>query len=170
MIYKLITKVLSNRLQRVIGELVPKNQHAYIKGRRTTDCSLWAHELVRDFKKKLGSKSACFKIDLHEAFDSLNKEFIYFIMHCMKFPPLWISWIRECHSTLTFSIMVNGSASRFIESNRGIRQGDPLSPYNFVLAMEFWTIQMDLASAVGELNLSRENHITIYLIYYLQMT
>jgi len=68
-----------------------------------------AHELIRDFRKKNGSKLACIKIDLHKAFDRLNREFIYFLMHCMKFPPIWINWIRECISSPTFSIMVNGT-------------------------------------------------------------
>jgi len=88
-LYKLITKVLSNnRLLRVIRNLVSFNQNAFIKDRNISDCSLLAHELIRDFEKRLGHKCACFKIDLHKAFDSLNREFIYFLMFCMKFPVL----------------------------------------------------------------------------------
>jgi len=75
----------------VIGELVSLNQNAFIKGRQISDCTLIAPELVRYFKKNLGSKVACFKIDLHKAFDSLNREFIYFIIHYMKFQPTWIN-------------------------------------------------------------------------------
>ena len=115
---KLIAKVISNRLQVVIGELVSSYQSAFIKARNISDCTLLAHELIRNFKKKFGSKAACFKIDFHKAFDSLNREFIYFLMHCVKFPPLWINWIRECISSPTFSIMVNGT-QRVIGSNRG---------------------------------------------------
>jgi len=80
-IYKLISKILSNRLKKVVGELISPNQHAFLKGRQIGDCSLLAHELIRDFNKVLG-KRACIKVDLQKAFDSINWEFVYFIMHC----------------------------------------------------------------------------------------
>ena len=63
-----------------------------------------------NFKKKGGSKS-CLKVELKKAFDSVNKEFIYFLMHCMGFPYVQINWIRECISSPIFSIMVNDSFS-----------------------------------------------------------
>ena len=70
-------------------------------------------------------------------------------MRCMNFPPLWINWIEECLSTPSFSVMVKGSPTGFFKGNKGIRQGDPISPYIFVLVMEFWTIQMDISAALG---------------------
>ncbi|XP_020266328.1 uncharacterized protein LOC109841800 [Asparagus officinalis] len=149
-IYKIITKILANRLKLVIGELISKNQHAFLQGRHIGECSLLAHELLRDFNKNHG-KRACFKIDLHKAFDSINREFVYYIMHCMGFPVKWINWIRECLSTPSFSVLLNGSSSGFFKSNRGIRQGDPLSPYIFVLTMEFWSIGMELATISGNI-------------------
>jgi len=72
-------------------------------------------------------------------------------MHCMKFPPHWINWIKECLSSPTFSTMLNRLPFGFFGSNRGIRQGDPLSPYIFLLAMEFWTLHMDLTTAAGRI-------------------
>jgi len=113
-IYKIIAKMSSNRLQMVIGEFVSLNQSAFIKGRNISDCSLLAQELIRDFKKKLGCKAACIKIDLHKAFDTLNREFVYFMMHCMKFPFSWINWIRECIISPSFSIIVNGSPEGYL--------------------------------------------------------
>jgi len=56
---------------------------------------------------------------------------------------------KECLSIASFSIMLNGSPTGKIESNRCLRQGDPLSPYLFVLATEFWSISMDIALAFG---------------------
>ena len=151
LIYKLITKILANRLQMVINDLISLNQSAFLKGRQISDCSLLAHELIRDFNNPMGSR-ACMKIDLRKAFDSVNREFIYYILHCMGFPYTWIEWIQECISTPTFSVMVDGSPAGFFHSNRGIRQGDPLSPYLFVIAMEFWSISMDLAVAKGTIH------------------
>lgn len=81
---------------------------------------LLAHELLRDFNKAHGKRS-CIKIDLQKTFDSINREFVYYILHCMKFPPKWINWIKECISSPTFSVLVNGSSNGFFGSNRGIR-------------------------------------------------
>jgi len=87
----------------------------------------------------------CLKIDLQKAFDTVKREFIYYIMHCMGFSYKWINWIEERLSSPSFSIMLDGSPTGYFKSTRGIRKGDPISPYIFVLVMEFWSITMDLA-------------------------
>ena len=103
----------------------------------------------RDFNRK-GIAKACIKVDLKKAFDTVNRDFVYHIMHCMGFHMKWIQWMRECIGTPTFSIMLNGSPSGYITSNRGIRQGDSLSPYIFVLVIEFFSIQMEIFAAFGK--------------------
>jgi len=102
-LYKIISKVLCNRLQVVINGLISLNQNAFLKKRHISDCSLLAHEILRDFKKKNSPKGCCLKIDLHKAFDSVNREFVYHIMKSMGFPKVWIHWIRECLSSPSFS-------------------------------------------------------------------
>jgi len=62
-IYKIISKVISNRLKVVIKELISSNQHAFLEGRQICECSMLAHELIRDFNKSHG-KRACIKVDL----------------------------------------------------------------------------------------------------------
>lgn len=155
-IYKIISKVMSNRLKVVIKELISSNQHAFLEGRQIGECSMLAHELIRDFNKSHG-KRACIKVDLQKAFDCINREFVYYIMHRMNFPMQWISWIKECLSTPSFSVLINGSSNGFFDSNRGIRQGDPLSPYIFVLVMEYWSIAMELACDSGKIQNFKRN-------------
>jgi len=75
----------------------------------------------------------------------------------MGFPEKWIAWTKECLSTPTFSVLLNGSPTGFFTTNRGVRQGDPLSPYIFVLVMEFWSIQMDVALASGRIESIRRD-------------
>jgi len=83
---KLISKLLSNRLQAVITELIFPNQSAFIKGSQISDCSLLAHELIRDIRKKQSPKGCCLKIDLHKTFDSVNRDFVVANMKRMGFP------------------------------------------------------------------------------------
>ena len=79
----------------------------FIEERMIAECSLLAHELIRDFNKEHG-KRACIKVDVQKAFDSINREFVYYTMHCMKFPingsngfmpafqvPLFQSWLMD---------------------------------------------------------------------------
>ena len=94
-LYKFITKILANRLLSVINGLISDNQCAFLEDRLISDRSLLSHELVRDFNKPMGSRGYI-KIDLRKAFESINREFVFFIMHCMGFFPVWINWIREC--------------------------------------------------------------------------
>ena len=69
----------------MVGGLISKNQSAFLFGRNISDCTLLAHELVRDFKQKAISK-VCLKVDLQKAFDSVNRDFVYYIMYSMGFP------------------------------------------------------------------------------------
>jgi len=88
--HKIITKVLANRLQHVIGELISPSQCAFPKDRLIRDASLLAHELVRDFNNPMGSR-ICLKVDLKKAFDTVNREFVYYMFHCMGFSHKWIN-------------------------------------------------------------------------------
>src|SRR5436189_2955474 len=155
-LYKFISKCLANRLQKVIGHLISPSQSAFIKGRSISDNILLAHELVRNFNRKYGRR-CCLKLDLRKAFDSVNREFIYYILHLMKFPHTWINRIRECIHNPTFSVSVNGIPSAPFTSSRGIRQGDPLSPYLFVLVMECLSIKLDTAMIHKQINPIKRN-------------
>lgn len=73
--YKIISKILANKLKRVVGGLVSQNQSAFIKGQQITDNILLAHEQVRGFNRSRGFKRACLKVDLKKVYDSVNKSF-----------------------------------------------------------------------------------------------
>jgi len=89
------------------------------------------------------------KLDIEKAYDHVSWEFIMAILENMGFPSKWRSWILFCISTVRFSILINGEASGFFSSSRGLRQGDPLSPLLFILVMEVLSKLVNKACEVG---------------------
>jgi hypothetical protein len=107
-IYKVISKVLANRLKKVIGSVVSETQSAFISGRQILDGVLIANEIVDEAKRKK-KEALMFKVDFVKAFDSVDLNFLDFVMQKMGFHEKWRSWIVECLKTNSISVPVNGS-------------------------------------------------------------
>ncbi|WMV55749.1 hypothetical protein MTR67_049134 [Solanum verrucosum] len=134
-VYKLIAKILTERLKKVMHKLVDTQQMAFLKGRQITDAILIANECL-DSRVKEKSPGVMCKLDIEKAYDYVNWSFLLEIMQRMGFGLKWIRWIKFCISTVKFSILINGSPEGFFPSDRGLRQGDPLSPFLFIIVME----------------------------------
>uniref|UniRef100_A0A251U4I0 Putative RNA-directed DNA polymerase, eukaryota, Reverse transcriptase zinc-binding domain protein n=1 Tax=Helianthus annuus TaxID=4232 RepID=A0A251U4I0_HELAN len=165
-INKVISKVLVNRLKSVIGKLISEEQSAFIAGRSITDGPLILNELLAWMK--YGKKTAMiFKVDIQKAYDSLNWGFVDSIMEQMNFPIRWRRWIMAILRSARQSVLVNGSPTMEFECSRGLRQGDPLSPFLFVIAMEALTGIMKKASSTGLYHGIRCNNMGPNLSHFL---
>lgn len=89
------------------------------------------------------------KVDIEKAYDTLNWDSILATMTKMNFPNLWISYIKACLNSTSFSILVNGRPTDWISPKRGVRQGDPLSPYLFILVAQNLTLMLNFANRHG---------------------
>ena len=122
-----------------LNDLVGWNQATFISSRSVYENILLVQEIVRNYYKEKGDPHCTLKIDLMKAYDSINWDFMLHCLHCFGFPMKFLSWIKECITSPKFSICLNGTLVGYFEGKMGLRQGDPLSPYLFVLVMEVFS-------------------------------
>ena len=134
-LYKILSKVLANIIKRVMGLIISQSQNAFVEGRQILDAALIANEAVDSVLRRKEKGILC-KLDIEKAYDHIRWDFLLQTLERMGFGPKWIRWIHWCISTTSFSVMFNDSPAGFFRSSRGLRQGDPLLPYLFVIGME----------------------------------
>ncbi|XP_023637566.1 uncharacterized protein LOC111830212 [Capsella rubella] len=117
-IYKVISKIIANRLKKVLPKFVSGNQSAFVQDRLLIENVLLAMELVKDYHKDTITSRCAIKIDISKAFDSVQWSFLSKIFTAMRFPPTFIQWIILCVSTASFSVQVNGELAGYFRSSR----------------------------------------------------
>ncbi|XP_071740013.1 uncharacterized protein [Rutidosis leptorrhynchoides] len=117
--YKIIAKILSNRLCKIIPSLIGPEQSAFLKERFLLDGALIVNESI-DFLKAKKKKGILFKVDFEKAFDCLNWNFLLEVMKSMGFGEKWRKWIHACLSSASISILVNGSPTKEFSLSRGV--------------------------------------------------
>lgn len=147
-LYKILAKTLSIRLRKVLNSVIGNSQTAFLAGRQILDGVLILNEVIHDLKSKKKS-GFILKADFSKAFDCLSWSFLDNTLAAMGFGSKWRNWISSCLSSSSISILVNGSPTQAFKPSRGLKQGDPLSPFLFIIAAEAFNVLMQSAMNAG---------------------
>lgn len=114
--------------------------------RQIQDNLIMVHEIMQTLKRKSGRGGLLVvKIDMEKGYDKVSWPFLMAVMKCFDFCDQWRKWIYQYISTVSFSVLINGAPFDFFRPSCGLQQGEPLSPFLFVLVTEVLTciIQRD---------------------------
>lgn len=142
---------MANRLAPFLNQLVSRSHSAFIKRRSIQDNFLYTQNLVKALHR--AKQPALFmKLDIAKAFDSVRWDFLLEVLQQMGFGQKWCSWVSILLSTAHTAVLLNGTRGAWFRHFRGLRQGDPLSPMLFILAMEPLQKLFDTATTEGLLS------------------
>ncbi|GAA0162266.1 hypothetical protein LIER_18394 [Lithospermum erythrorhizon] len=155
-VYKAITRILMRRMSGLMQELVSPSQSAFIPGRSFSDSVLLLQELVQGYPKEDGVPKAAIKVDLQKAYDIVEWDILWTGMLAMVFPQRFVFLLQCCITKANFSINLNGTMKGWFASIRGLRQGDPISLFLFILVLEIFNGLMRKASSSCALGFHRK--------------
>ncbi|KAL5703663.1 hypothetical protein ACHQM5_022190 [Ranunculus cassubicifolius] len=169
-IYKIITKILANRLKPQLDNIVSPHQAAFVKGRCIGDNASVVQEIFANMKKMKRKKQGwmAVKMDMAKAYDRVEWGFLEKILEKLGFCEKWRQLVHQCLSSITFRVMINGTPSEEFKSTRGIRQGDPLSPYLFIIMAESLSrlvIKGEQEGVVSGIKIRRKGPAISHLLY-----
>lgn len=152
-VYKIISNILCARLKTILPHLVSPTQGAFVAGRLISDNLLLAHEMIHGLRTNPNCKEEyiAIKTDMSKAYDRVEWDFLEVLFGKMGFSDTWIQWIMKCIRSVSYTVLLNRQTHGHIKPEWGIRQGDPLSPFLFILCIEALVHVMHRAEIRGDL-------------------
>ena len=165
--YKILSKVLANRMKTVLSEIIKSDQVGYMKDRNIGEAirlidDMIFHCLTNDINSFL------IAVDFEKAFDSVSHQFLCKVLELFGFGVSFRTWVKTLYNDISSCVMNGGFSTGYFEIGRGVRQGDPLSPYLFLIVIEILAHAVRNDSTIKGINL--ENYEVKQVLYADDMT
>eukprot|EP00253_Pinus_taeda_P007191 PITA_07191 len=148
--YKIIAKLLANRLKPLLKKLISSNQGGFVEGRYIMDNVIQVQETINSSKQR-GEKGMLIKLDMANAFDRVNRLFLCKVLLSFGFSQHFVQLIKACIESPWIAPLVNGRPTNFFQAQRGIRQGCPLSPFLYILMADSLSRKLAVEKSAGSL-------------------
>ena len=163
-------KIISNCLKKILPEMISETQSAFVARRLITNNILVAQEMFHALRtnESCKSKYIAIRTDMSKAYNRVEWGFLKAAMERMGFDPKWIHLIMSCVSSVSYQVLINGDAKGRIIPSRGLRQGDPLSPFLFILCTEVLISQIREAESLQKitgLKIARASPAVSHLLF-----
>ncbi|KAJ4767870.1 RNA-directed DNA polymerase (reverse transcriptase)-related family protein [Rhynchospora pubera] len=168
-LYRLVMKIVATRLRRHLKGVISHEQNAFMKGRNIVENIIVVRETLQSFKQKNFKQPAfMLKVDVSKAFDKIEWDFLAKAMIYLNVPLNMVNLMLSCYRRAQVSLTINGKRDGFIIPTRGLRQGCPMSPYVFIMAMEMLSRLMSKTQREGNLKgikLAHSSPVIMHIMY-----
>ncbi|CAN0886405.1 LINE-1 retrotransposable element ORF2 protein [Linum grandiflorum] len=147
-LYRIIAKILANRMRKVMPKLISEEQYAFVAGCCIIDNVMVAFETIPSMRRRQNGKwgEVAVKIDISKAYDRVEWSYLEAILRQIRFAEKWIRWMMLCGTSVWYMVQLNGEGVGPIIPKRGLRQGFPLSPFLFILCAEGLSVMIRKAA------------------------
>lgn len=166
--YKILSKILTNQMKVVLPSFISPLPVAFVLRRTIQENPSIAHEFFHTMNmRQRGVGLAAIKADMESAYNKMEWQFILSLLRQFGFYDMWIQLIHQRISTVSYSILLDGTPFGLVCPHRGLRQGDPLSPYLFIIGTEVLSRLLTRAKSMGHIHGTRVSRsVPSFLISY----